>query len=279
MSKPLKCENALFLANSLNRKLYPESRLPAIINELVARFSREDLKNSCLGNAKRAVLKPCLIKIFMLIWLLVQILKTPIQVTVTAKITIKLLLSLLNWRKWFSTKVSIARSENSPPRWPSSIVYTSDMSHSTTTTVSKTTWAGTTTYLFMLTEWGLWKQAAAWERLLRPTSFSIFTACWYLWDSEDKLISESTNITSELPNHSRASAITCVSKVIENMREKHRYLPLQTNVFVWGDGCATQFRSRFVFIFLSTFDKSVNLTWYYKERHHGKGTIDGVGGT
>ena len=63
------------------------------------------------------------------------------------------------------------------------------------------------------------------------------------------------------------------------MREKRQYLPLQTNVFVWGDGCATQFRSRFVFIFLSTFDKSVNLTWYYNERHHGKGTIDGVGGT
>ena len=64
------------------------------------------------------------------------------------------------------------------------------------------------------------------------TPFSIFTACCYLRDSEDNLISESITITSELPDPSRASAVTSVSKVIETLREKHQYLPLRLSVFV-----------------------------------------------
>ena len=42
------CENALFLVNGLHKKLYPESRLPATINELVARFSCDDV-NKCMS--------------------------------------------------------------------------------------------------------------------------------------------------------------------------------------------------------------------------------------
>ena len=38
------CENALFLVNGLNKKIYPESRLPTTINELIARFSCDDVK-------------------------------------------------------------------------------------------------------------------------------------------------------------------------------------------------------------------------------------------
>ena len=45
------------------------------------------------------------------------------------------------------------------------------------------------------------------------------------------------------------------------------------------DRCAAQFRSRYVFTLLSTFDTSVNLTWCYNERHHCKGPMKGIGGT
>ena len=47
-------------------------------------------------------------------------------------------------------------------------------------------------------------------------------------------MSESITITSELPGHPRASAITCVSKIIKNVREKHQYLLLRINVLVDG---------------------------------------------
>ena len=146
-------------------------------------------------------------------------------------------------------KVSIACSKNSPPRWlRSSIVYMSNMSNSLTTTVSKTIWVGTT-YLFLLTRVRTIKQIAAWDREhLAP--FSIFTSCCYLRDSEDNLISESITITS---------LITCVSKVIENVREKHQYLPLRINVFACSDECTAQVQSIYVFTLLSTFDSEFNL--------------------
>lgn len=40
-----------------------------------------------------------------------------------------------------------------------------------------------------------------------------------------------------------------------------------------------QFRSHFVFKFLTTLDREVDLEWHYMEAHHGKGSMDGVGGT
>ena len=50
-------------------------------------------------------------------------------------------------------------------------------------------------------------------------------------------------------------------------------------VIVWIDGMAVQFRSRFVFMLLSTIDHAVDLEWHYNETHHRKGLMDGVGGT
>ena len=76
----------------------------------------------------------------------------------------------------------------------------------------------------------------------------------------------------EVPDHSRASSITCVSKVIENLREKHQYLPLRINVFFRSEGRAAQFR-------LCTFYTSVNLKLCYNKRHHGKSSMDGIGGS
>ena len=63
------------------------------------------------------------------------------------------------------------------------------------------------------------------------------------------------------------------------MREKYTHLPLKLNVIVWKDSCAAQFRSRYVFFLLSKFEASINLSWFYNEWHHGKGPMDGIGGT
>ena len=92
------------------------------------------------------------------------------------------------------------------------------------------------------------------------TAISIFTACCYLKDENSKLEKESVTLTSELSDHSRSAAITCVIKMMEFIREKHQHLPLHINVYVWSDGCASQFCSRFVFSLLSTIDSSINLS-------------------
>ena len=108
-------------------------------------------------------------------------------------------------------------------------------------------------------------------------SFSIFTACCYLHDADGKLVTENVTVIPEASNHSRIPAFSCVNKVFNFFREK-RNLPLKVTLHVWSDGCAGQFRSRYVFSLLSIMDKTVNLGWYYNEQHHGKGPMDGVGG-
>ena len=110
------------------------------------------------------------------------------------------------------------------------------------------------------------------------TKFSIFTACCYLRDVGNKVISEPVTITSELSDHSRAAAITCILKIIDHLREK-QHLLLKINAVIWSDGCSAQFRSRFVFKLLAGINSSINITWCYNERHHGKGSMHGIGGT
>ena len=53
----------------------------------------------------------------------------------------------------------------------------------------------------------------------------------------------------------------------------------KSNVYVWSDGCASQFRSRYTFYLMTMYDPMYDITWYYNERHHGKGPMDGIGGT
>ena len=76
-------------------------------------------------------------------------------------------------------------------------------------------------------------------------SFSIFTACRYLRDAEEKLVNENVVVVSEASYHSRIAAFTCINKVFNFVREKHE-LPLKVTLHVWSDGCTGQFRSRYV---------------------------------
>ena len=60
---------------------------------------------------------------------------------------------------------------------------------------------------------------------------------------------------------------------------KHVEEKLRTQVkkvVFWSGGCASQFRSRYVFHLLSTFYPTKEFEWHY---NHGKGPMDGVGGT
>ena len=97
-------------------------------------------------------------------------------------------------------------------------------------------------------------------------------------DAKNKMICESVTISSELSGHSRAAAITSVLIVIDHLREK-QHVPLKNNFIVWSDGFSALFQSQFVFKLLSRIDSCLNITWCYNERHHGKGPINGTGGT
>ena len=109
-------------------------------------------------------------------------------------------------------------------------------------------------------------------------SFSLFTSCCYYKDDENILQQKSIVIVTESSDHNRVTSISSLKKVVEivenNLGKNFRRL------IVWSDGMSAQFRSRFVFKLLAgTLFLEKEISWFYNERHHGKGPMDGVGGT
>ena len=67
----------------------------------------------------------------------------------------------------------------------------------------------------------------------------------------------------------------CIDFVINEV-EKHIAL---TKVILWSDGCAAQFRCRFVFKLISSDRPDLLIDSHYNGAHHGKSPMDGMGGT
>ena len=106
-------------------------------------------------------------------------------------------------------------------------------------------------------------------------SLSLFTACVYHLDSIGDLVERPITVVSESSNHSRIAALTCIDFVIKEVEKQMKL----TKAIIWSDGCAAQFRFRFVFKLLSTYRPNLLIDWHYNEAHHGKGPMDGIGGT
>ena len=78
-------------------------------------------------------------------------------------------------------------------------------------------------------------------------------------------------IVTESSEHDRVCALSCVTKVVQTIED------LNKNIKIWSDGCAAQFRSKFVFYLVAeTLLPTKNILWNYNERHHGKGPMDGL---
>ena len=103
---------------------------------------------------------------------------------------------------------------------------------------------------------------------LSAYTISLFTACVYHNDDNGSAVSESND-------HSRAAALTCVEIVLKEI-EKNVEL---TKIFVWSDGSASQFRSRFAFKLLAHYRPELEISWHYNEADHGRSPMDGIGGT
>ena len=90
--------------------------------------------------------------------------------------------------------------------------------------------------------------------------FSISIACCYYRTEEGDLMTYPATITSESRNHSRIAAFSCVNNILKVMEE--RIDPIE-NVTAWSNGMGAQFRSRFVFMLLSTIDQAIYVEWHY----------------
>ena len=86
-------------------------------------------------------------------------------------------------------------------------------------------------------------------------------------------------MVTDFPDHLRITAYFCISKAVTYLREKYQKLPFILTLYVWSDGCATQFGSCYEFSLISCYDHTLNMSWFYNERQHLEGPMDGLGGT
>ena len=82
---------------------------------------------------------------------------------------------------------------------------------------------------------------------------------------------------NESSDHSRIAAFTCTNTLANELKKWMK--DSLKKVILCGDGCSSQFHSKHVFALMTHFDKSVQLELHYNEAHHGKGPMNGVGGT
>ena len=68
--------------------------------------------------------------------------------------------------------------------------------------------------------------------------FRIFTACFYFLDADNRATYKSMAITSELPDCSRAAAISCV-KSHGTLERKTAFTLI--NAIIWSECCRVQF--------------------------------------
>ncbi|CAF1563004.1 unnamed protein product, partial [Adineta steineri] len=85
-------------------------------------------------------------------------------------------------------------------------------------------------------------------------------------------------LVSDDVSHDKYSIHVCLTRIITEL--KKTFSSLET-VNIFSDGAAAQFKQRFSFAnltFLSN-DHNVNLIWNFFSTGHGRGAVDGVGGT
>ena len=97
------------------------------------------------------------------------------------------------------------------------------------------------------------------------SSFSLFKAAVYHLDSDTNLVKRPAAVVSASIDHWRIAALTCIDFVIKEV-ERHTNL---TNMIMWSDGSAAQFRSRFALKLLAKYRRDLQLERNYNEAYHG----------
>lgn len=77
--------------------------------------------------------------------------------------------------------------------------------------------------------------------------------------------------------HDKYSAAKFIDVIIDDLKSKSTISKLS----IFSDGAAQNFKSRFMMGYLSSIktEKGVDATWSFFATSHGKGAVDGIGGT
>ena len=115
-------------------------------------------------------------------------------------------------------------------------------------------------------------QSAYWSQ----KQVSIFTA--YIWLGGSGGQGQSFGLVSNGTTHDKFTVITCLEIMI---KEVISIMPDGNEIVFFSDGAASQFKNRYLLQHLTTMMDAhdVEISWNYFASSHGKGVVDGVGGT
>lgn len=113
-------------------------------------------------------------------------------------------------------------------------------------------------------------QASHWNH----TQATIFTA--HAWISKE--VSQSVVIISDSLDHTKVAVFKFVNYLLRYLKKEHSSIK---SVQVFSDGPSSQFKQRYLFSNLFLFEQhhNIKLTWNFFATSHGKGVVDGIGGT
>jgi hypothetical protein len=107
--------------------------------------------------------------------------------------------------------------------------------------------------------------------------FSLYTVCMYVKEAQDQEVKCYKDvIVTEENDHSCNVAYALNQRIINNLKTQ---VPNLNTVKFWSDGCGSQFRSQFAFYMITRFSSDIHIEWNFFEANHGKGCVDGLGGT
>lgn len=106
---------------------------------------------------------------------------------------------------------------------------------------------------------------------------SIFTTVCYR-KPENKVIHNSLIVVTERTDHDRVASMSCLQKVVDEIEQKHKNATISCSYGAMGWELNLD-RDLYSNSLLQQCCMEKNLQWFYNERHHGKGPMDGIGST
>ena len=113
-------------------------------------------------------------------------------------------------------------------------------------------------------------QSAHWTH----SEAGLFTA--YIWVSKQS--EESHIVVTDDVHHTKDQVWTFMSSLLEDITTRHLNIEV---IDVFSDGTSTQFKQKYLFSNLAKWESTfgIKVNWHFFATSHGKGIIDGIGGT
>ena len=115
-------------------------------------------------------------------------------------------------------------------------------------------------------------QSAHWSH----SQVTLFTC--FCWIDNIPQLHESLVIISDELRHEKHGVNKYMMKIFSYLLDKY---PMIETIHVFSDGASSQFKQRFLFSNLSRWEANfgVDIRWHFFATSHGKGAVDGLGGT